>query len=326
MTECAICFNELTAATGRSVMSCGHEFHIRCLVQWLQKPDGTASCPCCRREPTEFERLAAPPEPDSDYPEEDFVDDDDRLTALMAAAYAGDVALVERLLTTGGVGIDGEGRRSESVPLPVLLEERDSEGDTALVHAVVGGNRQIVEMLLSAGAEIDTQNEDHMTPLMWAITDSSDSRIALDLVERGADLDVVSVSTGYSALEFAADHDHIHVLLTILEHGAGRLGEALHAACGSGSRASVRALLDAGADPNYRVSGGRTPLMTCVSRSPDHEIVTELIRRGADVLAADEDGWNVLMWMSQADEAPDSDIMAAILDEMVRATDKKKVG
>lgn len=50
-------------------MGCGHEFHMKCLFQWLQKPDGTATCPCCRREPGEMERLVSPDD-DDDYDED----------------------------------------------------------------------------------------------------------------------------------------------------------------------------------------------------------------------------------------------------------------
>lgn len=57
MTDCSICYDRVTKATGRSVMSCGHEFHMRCLAQWLQRPDGPGTCPCCRKPPGELEIL-----------------------------------------------------------------------------------------------------------------------------------------------------------------------------------------------------------------------------------------------------------------------------
>lgn len=323
MTDCAICFSEVTAATGRTVMSCGHEYHMRCLFQWLQKPDGTGNCPCCRHEPTEHERLVAPSTDDSDseYSDGESEADMSSVTALMRAAYAGDAALVERLLTTGGVGIDGEGGRTEPVPLAVLLEERDADGDTALVHAVHGENPLIVNMLLAAGANLDNRNAAGATPLIWAIQTCESDEIPLDLIRRGADVSALVEEEGHSALEFAAEFDMVNVLQAILECGVGRIGEALHTACACNSPLCAKALLEAGADANYRLGGplgGMTPIMQCVAKAPNDEIVTALIRHGANVNATDNTGWNALMWMTRADDAPDPDIMAAILDAASR--------
>ena len=147
--ECAICYEAVTAATGRSVMSCGHEFHMRCLVQWLQKPDGSGSCPCCRKEPGELERLMAPPVDSEDDSDEDDDDDDDSdeddydavlatdVTPLMEAAVLGDLVKLRQLICEGAE-----------------IEARDSDGDTALVYAVINGKDAAVSSLLSSGADI----------------------------------------------------------------------------------------------------------------------------------------------------------------------------
>jgi ankyrin repeat protein len=327
MTDCAICFSEVTAATGRSQMSCGHEFHMRCIVQWLQKPDGSGNCPCCRAEPTELERLVAAPtdsDSDSEYSDDESVAADvSTFTPLMRAVGDGDAALVERLLSTGGVGIDGEGGRAEPLPLSALLEERDSDGDTALVHAIVNESMEMVSALLAAGANINNRDNDGNTPLIAAIRTCEDDEIPLELIRRGADLTVVTQAEGYSALQYAAAHDMVNVLQVILECGVGRMGHALRTACANGSRDCALALLEAGADPNCGDDDGddedvrgMTPLMLCIANEPDHEIVTALIRHGANVNATDNSGWNVFMWMTRSADAPDPDIMAALLDAM----------
>lgn len=332
MTDCAICFSEVTAATGRSQLSCGHEFHMRCIVQWLQKPDGTGNCPCCRHEPTEHERLVAAPTDESDS-ESEYSDDESvaadpsTFTPLMRAAGEGDAALVERLLSTGGVGVDGEGACAEPMPLPALLEERDGDGDTALVHAIIGEHLEIVRMLLSAGADVNNLDEDGNTPLIAAIRSCEGDEIPLELIRRGANLSVVTRADGYSALQFAAVYDMVAVLQAILECGVGRMGHALRTACANGSRACALALLEAGADPDCSLVDegagdeevrGMTPLMLCIANAPDHEIVSALIRHGANIHATDNMGWNVFMWMTRSDDAPDPDIMAALLDAMTR--------
>lgn len=139
MTDCSICYEEVTAATGRSVMSCGHEFHMRCIVQWLQKPDGTGNCPCCRAEPVEKERLVAAPAYDDSDEEEDEDDDDESIdaTPLMEAIRTGNRSEFQRFLTAG-----------------VNLEDKDTDGDTALVYAVIYSEDEMTTALLDAGADI----------------------------------------------------------------------------------------------------------------------------------------------------------------------------
>jgi hypothetical protein len=75
-TECAICFEDLTAATGHSTLGCGHTFHLRCVVAWFQEQECASSCPCCRRAVGELDNV--PLYPDD---EEDGEDDDDESEA-----------------------------------------------------------------------------------------------------------------------------------------------------------------------------------------------------------------------------------------------------
>jgi hypothetical protein len=49
--DCAICFEAIEkATTGQATLSCGHNFHIRCVVQWFYSQEGASSCPFCRHE------------------------------------------------------------------------------------------------------------------------------------------------------------------------------------------------------------------------------------------------------------------------------------
>ena len=59
--DCPICFENITKDTGQVTTSCGHTFHLKCLNRWftqqiLSDDDAKESCPCCRKEPGEFER------------------------------------------------------------------------------------------------------------------------------------------------------------------------------------------------------------------------------------------------------------------------------
>jgi hypothetical protein len=76
--DCSICYDEITQATGKVELSCSHSFHFSCLTSWFKTQTGnelTQSCPCCRHESNEHEKMATErPVEDED---EDEDDDDD---------------------------------------------------------------------------------------------------------------------------------------------------------------------------------------------------------------------------------------------------------
>jgi hypothetical protein len=86
-TDCPICFDDITSATGNAVLACNHRFHIMCIVRWFQDQEAASSCPCCRREVTPMENVPLVPEGeeegdneedgDSDWMTEDEEDDSD---------------------------------------------------------------------------------------------------------------------------------------------------------------------------------------------------------------------------------------------------------
>jgi len=133
--DCSICFGEITAETGKTVLACKHEFHLKCVVTWLQKEEGAGTCPCCRAAPSEMEQIGLSSSEDED---EDEVADDPDITTLMIAARNDDVAEIRRL-------IEEEGKD---------IEERDSEGDTALSYAVSNCSEEAVDELLRLGANV----------------------------------------------------------------------------------------------------------------------------------------------------------------------------
>ena len=211
--QCAICHDDITAETGRAAMSCSHEFHIRCLVQWLQTPKGSGNCPCCRKEPTALERLAPyeGSEYDSEYsdePEEsegsegsqestdstrllrlvhDLADPEEaENTSLMRAIVNRDVSGASRIIESGHAN----------------LEAKDSDGDTALYWALLYRQEAIITMLLAAGANIlalDPQRTSLNEALMESCKGKSLSCIRACL-DKGADVNYVQPVTGITPL------------------------------------------------------------------------------------------------------------------------------
>lgn len=81
VNECSCCYDEITAATGKAVMGCGHEFHFNCLATWFYRQcedGGSETCPLCRREATATEQLpTTSPEDDDDDDDDDYEEEDD---------------------------------------------------------------------------------------------------------------------------------------------------------------------------------------------------------------------------------------------------------
>lgn len=55
--ECSICFENITPSTGKTVLSCGHMFHLKCIVEWFQHEHSNKQCPYCRHTPSDLETV-----------------------------------------------------------------------------------------------------------------------------------------------------------------------------------------------------------------------------------------------------------------------------
>ena len=154
--SCAICFEDITESTGRTQLSCKHEFHLKCVVTWLQREEGAGTCPCCRAEPGELEQIGisdSESEGSSVFSEES--DPVEGVTPLMVAAVANNVAEIRRLVAEDAT----------------TLEALDSDKDTALVYAVRNRRVAATEALIELGADVEAvailcpDNEDEeLTP------------------------------------------------------------------------------------------------------------------------------------------------------------------
>ena len=95
----------------------------------------------------------------------------------------------------------------------VNLEETDSEGSTALQHAVIWTNHEAVEQLLQNGAVVNTTDDWGTTPLMNAVHYAEDTDIAKLLLENGADPSLKDTA-GKTAYDYAMEYrDKKHVEL-----------------------------------------------------------------------------------------------------------------
>lgn len=105
---------------------------------------------------------------------------------LIAAAESDDLEGLQALLTRDNVNL-----RDENI------------GSSALEHAVHHGNREMVQLLLSAGADVNSRNNSKETVLMM-LGNESTAEIVWDLIHAGAKVDLKD-EDGDTALIEAAD-------------------------------------------------------------------------------------------------------------------------
>ena len=137
----------------------------------------------------------------------------------------------------------------------VNLRDKRS-GTTALEHAVRNANREMVQLLLSSGATVNSRNATGDTVLMMLDADAT-SDLVWDLINSGASVNLKD-ENGHTALMQAALSQNLEALKTLLDAGAevdakNKAGQtALILAASEGSVNAVRALVLAGADLNAK--------------------------------------------------------------------------
>lgn len=203
--------------------------------------------------------------------------------------------------------------------------------DVRLVQCIEAGDLEGVEAALDDGADPNSTrvNDDEFQrymPLHRACLAKNRAMVSL-LLSRGADANALSFS-GESGLAIAAKDGNAALVATLLTANAdvniaaARGGEydPLVCACMSGSEQVVSVLLAAGASAKVQVAdGGMTALIAAsmFSLGAKRESLCKLLlEHGADPLAENEEGINVLTY------APDS----VVLRRAVEVARAKQVG
>ncbi len=166
-------------------------------------------------------------------------------------------------------------------------------------NGIIHGDIKAVRLFLSAGMSPDEKN-DGLPPLLEA-SRRGHSEVALALIEAGADVNARD-AYGVTAMMFAAICGSTEVIDRLIDAGAdvnaqdldGRsvLIEALTTE-NDIPVSTIQLLVEAGATPNIRISGGVTPLMLAAAGEP--EVLQMLIDAGGDVNAQDDRGATALM-------------------------------
>jgi ankyrin repeat protein len=173
---------------------------------------------------------------------------------LIKAAYKNDLVTVLTLL-----------------PVAADVNEPDKDTDTtALQYAVQNHNQEMVNALVSAGANLNRANTSGRTPLMF-LSDAATPEFVRSLVSAGADVN-------------AADESGQTVLM---------------AAAGSCKLDVLKELIAAGARTDTKTNEGYTPLMWAAMNA-DPEVVKFLIESGVSIDATNTDGESALLFAARA--------------------------
>lgn len=153
------------------------------------------------------------------------------------------------------------------------------------------GSKELVELLLAHGVNVNVDLGHGRTALMIAASKSNKEMLEL-LIKHGANINAADES-GYTALMVAAKHNKKEITKFLVERGAdvnaamddGRT--ALMIAASRSNKEMLELLIEHGADINARTKLGETPLMWC---SYSERNAVTLIEHGADVNAVNKQG------------------------------------
>jgi len=143
------------------------------------------------------------------------------------------------------------------------IGKRDELGYSALHHAAIAGLRDVSELLVEVGEDVDAKGQDGATPLRCAVQEGH-ARVVEILLGRGASF-LDKDEDGLSMLHCAASEGHQAVVNIILTHAPWLANEQswsgwspLHSAAVMGHSQVVTTLLAFGANPRLKNNQGKT--------------------------------------------------------------------
>jgi ankyrin repeat protein len=214
------------------------------------------------------------------------------ITSLFQAIQAGNAAKVEALLAADAT----------------LSAAKNEKGQSALLMAVYSGRKEIRDLLLARGVELE---------LHEAAAAGQLERVK-QIVDKNPALAKSFSPDGFPVFALPAVFGHLEVAEYLLGKGAdvnaaatnGTGYNALTGAVASGHTAIVAWLLANGADPNYRYGAAYSPLLTAAANG-HLGIVSILLASGADLQAKTDDGKTALSFAQERGHAEVTEFLRA---------------
>ncbi len=190
--------------------------------------------------------------------------DDDGLTPLILAAYAGQIGTIEWLLEHGA---------------DPNIQNDDRE--TCLISGMAPKNAdEVIPILLKAGANPNLRDTMNRTPLIWAAV-LGHTGAAQALIAAGTDLSIRDEGNA-SALTGAVISGHLEVVDALLAAGDKTdLGQAAMIAMNDGKTELLLKLVDGGLSPDYAEGDRNMSLLHYAAALGNAKATQELLKRGA---------------------------------------------
>jgi ankyrin repeat protein len=163
----------------------------------------------------------------------------------------------------------------------------NTAGYTGLMVASERGRPDIIKLLLDHKADPNVTGRDGTSALMLA-SENNQPEIVKSLIGRGADPNRQD-NNGWTALLKAAYQGNAKCIEILASHTKLELDRALLVATLMERKDAVKALLDSGAEVDFRASDGRTPLILVAGKG-NRDIVELLLHAGADASLTDQAG------------------------------------
>ncbi len=171
---------------------------------------------------------------------------------------------------------------------------------TPLHSAVEHGNKEISELLISNGANLEAKDKDGFTPLDIALIDNNDE-LASFLIEKGASVNNCTLnSAAYSGLIKVVDL-LIKKGLSVNSSCPSSHFSPLQSAINNVHYEVVELLINNGATINPKENNCYTPLHAAASHH-NERIVRLLINKGAKINATDEQGHTPLYYATKNED------------------------
>ncbi len=207
-------------------------------------------------------------------------------TVLEAAVCKGETEIADILLRAGAV-----------------LNARTKKKPSLLIRAIdrIHGKLEMLDLLLAHGAKVNAKDTEGMTALMHAVTHDKPNMVQL-LLKAGADI-TLKDKGGKTAIDYIPPHNQGVYIRIFSAAGVGEKQFIVNVFWSLLNRYTEQGflhLLKNCINVNMRDDNGRTPLMVA-ARNGYSAKVKHLIDYGADIDATDDDGMTALMHASTKD-------------------------
>lgn len=173
---------------------------------------------------------------------------------------------------------------------------------SALIQAIRCRRSQVVDLLITAGANVALNNHQGLNPLVEAVR-VGDTDITSSLLRAGADANVleISVRAQLSAISVAISVAHLHIVQLLLRHGArvpgdmsymrGTFKRLMQNAAGYHDIIGVLSqLISHPQNQNSWLADALLAAIECDNDLQSYHVSKYLISEGADIFTRDDDG------------------------------------